>query len=543
MPPKRSSTNVNYTAAGALSDDSEIDEFFDELSDDDEVDKKPKKKGPPNSAEIIKGQMSKPHHLMLSTKSLHDMIHTGNVKLDPDYQRDVVWSEPKMMLLIQSLFMNYYVPPIIFAVTKDEAGNTTHVCIDGKQRCTSILWFMDGKIPFESPNTRQKYWYNKFAGHRGQQLPRDLKTQFDLIQMTAVEYYDMTDIQQRDVFQRVQLGVQLSTAEKLQAHGGPWPDWIGELIKKYVTAEETLGKQLNWVTNRGRIFQNLLGFVATARESSPNKIWTPGAAGLKNFVARGDAPDQDFKNRVSLALSIFINIAYNHFDEAFGTTTTTRIAPVEFWFSGYLIYSRMGFLSVRSLAQEIGKMRAMIRTHVPGNVSANTLVFGLLSDHINSIPKKRRLNEVPAAEQYEADEDVDERDARALKRSRRAEELDPTYNDEWTERPMVEQPKIATRAKATSTNNSNDASSSPTPVVQAQPRPAPVNVATASSSRPIAGLPTPQTAQPVNGQQQQNPNGVAQPAPNALGNTSQQWRDYTEARIKQQYPQSFSQQQ
>ncbi|WVW81667.1 hypothetical protein I302_103662 [Kwoniella bestiolae CBS 10118] len=539
MPPKRASTsNANYTAAGALSDDSDLDDLFDELSDDDEVDKKPKKKGPPNSAEIIKGQMNKPHNIMLATRSLHDMIHTGSVKLDPDYQRDVVWSEQKMMLLIQSIFMNYYVPPIIFAVSKDEAGNHTRICIDGKQRCTSILWFMDGKIPFESPNTRQKYWYTKFAGHRGQQLPKDLKTQFDLFQLTAVEYYDMTDIQQRDVFQRVQLGVQLSSAEKLQAHGGPWPEWITELEKRYVTAEATLGKKLNWVTNRGRIFQNLLGLVATARESSPNKIWSPAISGLKRFVERGDPPDQDFKNRINLTLSVFINIAYNHWDEAFETTTTNRIAPVEFWFGGYLIYSRMGFLSVRALAQEIGKMRAMIRHHVPGNVSANTTVFALLSDFILAIPKKRKLEEVPAAEQYEADDDVDEREARALKRSRRAEELDPTYNDEWTERAIISPTKVATRAKAAAPIINNAGSSSASPVVQAQPRPAPVDVSVASSGRPIASLPTPQTstqpAQPVYNQQP--------PAPNGLGNTSQQWRDYTEARIKQQYPQSFQQQ-
>ncbi|WWC85679.1 uncharacterized protein L201_000545 [Kwoniella dendrophila CBS 6074] len=555
MPPKK----TNQTAAGNLSDDSDLDDFFDELEDD-EQDRKPKKKGPPESIdEILKGRIGKPYNVNLSTKTLHDMIHTGRVELEPDYQRDVVWTELKMIGLIQSLFMNFYVPPLIFAVQPNKQdGQTEHVCIDGKQRCTSIINFMDGKIPFISPHTKERYWYNKYSTHKGKQLPRELKSQFDLIQLAAVEYHDSTEDQQRDIFQRVQLGVQLSAAEKLQAHAGPYAKWIGELEKRYITAEGTLGGLLNWVMNRGRPFQNLLGSIALCRESTNSKIFAPSAAALRAFVERGDAPDQDYKNRCNMAFSIFVNIATNYFDLAFKTTTTTRIAPVEFWFSTYLIYSRMGFLSVRALAEEIGAMRAMIRKHVPGNVSANGLVFGLLSTQIQSIPKKRKLNEIPAAEQYEGDDDVDERNARAMKRSRRAEEDDPTYTEEWTERALASPTRTTTRAKATTTttaavHNKSSASNTParlSPVAaaqtQVQARPAPVNVDAAQ--RPIAGLPTPRSAtstvQPPQNQQvyNQQPAVNNQQSANAqpgIGNTSQQWREYTEARVKKQYPESF----
>jgi len=33
------------------------------------------------------------------------MIHMGGVNLNPDYQRDVVWGDQKMIMLIQSLFL------------------------------------------------------------------------------------------------------------------------------------------------------------------------------------------------------------------------------------------------------------------------------------------------------------------------------------------------------------------------------------------------------------------------------------------------------
>jgi Protein of unknown function DUF262 len=48
------------------------------------------------------------------------------------------------MGLIDSIFRNFYIPPVIFAVEKDEDGKELRVCVDGKQRLTSISKFMDG---------------------------------------------------------------------------------------------------------------------------------------------------------------------------------------------------------------------------------------------------------------------------------------------------------------------------------------------------------------------------------------------------------------
>lgn len=78
------------------------------------------------------------------------MIHEGHIDLNPSYQRgvfefsdckitdfllcvDVVWPDSKQVGLIDSLFRNFYVPPVVFAVTKDEDGIPVRICVDGKQ--------------------------------------------------------------------------------------------------------------------------------------------------------------------------------------------------------------------------------------------------------------------------------------------------------------------------------------------------------------------------------------------------------------------------
>jgi len=139
-----------------------------------------------------------------------DLIQFGNVDLCPSYQRDVVWTEPKMVALIQSLFLNYYVPPVIFAVEHkvvSDVEDEVRTCIDGKQRCTSIQMFIEGKIPFISPATKEKFWYTKFStGQRGgRALPGALKRKFDNISIQVVEYDGISIDLQRDIFRELLL--------------------------------------------------------------------------------------------------------------------------------------------------------------------------------------------------------------------------------------------------------------------------------------------------------------------------------------------------
>ncbi len=51
---------------------------------------------------------------------------------------DVVWPETKQIMIIDSIFRNFYIPPVIFAVKVHDDGSETKTCIDGKQRLTSI---------------------------------------------------------------------------------------------------------------------------------------------------------------------------------------------------------------------------------------------------------------------------------------------------------------------------------------------------------------------------------------------------------------------
>jgi hypothetical protein len=125
----------------------DLDELEDDYQSDDDD---------PNVFKVRDALMP-PSAMSYSAQELQKYIHEGFIDLNPIYQRDVVWSETKQIGLIDSIFRNFYIPPVIFAVTKDDEGEPVRICVDGKQRLTSIQKFLDGLIPHRDARTKKSY--------------------------------------------------------------------------------------------------------------------------------------------------------------------------------------------------------------------------------------------------------------------------------------------------------------------------------------------------------------------------------------------------
>jgi hypothetical protein len=65
------------------------------------------------------------------------MIEKGQIDLEPEYQRGVVWNTSKQSAVIDSLFRNCYVPPVLFsihtAINEEGDCEELRICVDGKQ--------------------------------------------------------------------------------------------------------------------------------------------------------------------------------------------------------------------------------------------------------------------------------------------------------------------------------------------------------------------------------------------------------------------------
>ncbi len=78
-----------------------------------------------------------------SVDALVNRIRKGRLILQPDFQRDYVWSRSKASALIESILMRIPLPVIYVSELDDGSWEV----VDGQQRLTSIRSFIDGKFP------------------------------------------------------------------------------------------------------------------------------------------------------------------------------------------------------------------------------------------------------------------------------------------------------------------------------------------------------------------------------------------------------------
>ncbi|GBE81572.1 hypothetical protein SCP_0313010 [Sparassis crispa] len=305
-------------------------------------------------------RLDPPQARLYTTQGLHTLIHEGVIDLNPPYQRGLVWTEPKQMKLLDSIYRNFYVPPVVFAVYKDEDGEEVMKCVDGKQRLTSIQKFFDGQIPYRDPKTKKTYWYTRPESYKTTRLevPPTWKQDFASKQITCVQYRNLSKSFERDIFQRVQLGMPLTAAEKLQAIASPWAEWISDLEARFISSDDGLTSVIDVDTKRGRDFQCLSQLVYCC-DGYPEHL-LPTSQKMESFVSRMDVPNAVFKTAIKDVLTEFWHIANTPQLNAAFTNIPKRVAPAEFVFIGLLLYV-MRDCSHEMRATEIFDMRTYVR--------------------------------------------------------------------------------------------------------------------------------------------------------------------------------------
>ncbi|KAG8739746.1 hypothetical protein FRC10_005215 [Ceratobasidium sp. 414] len=344
---------------------------YDELIEDD--DEYEYEDDPEDSGFSLPGKLDPPSTSPLSCHAIYTQIQ----EVEAEYQRDVVWNNNKQSGLIDSVYRDYFIPPILFAVHEIE-GERVKVCIDGKQRLTSIQRFMDGG----------KSWYYQRNGSRaaGKLIPEGFKKQFAAKQLLCVEFENLTEATERDIFQRVQLGMALNEAEKQKAISSPTVNWIRGLVSKYFEGDNGIPQFLPMNTKRSKDFQcfsrksidfppvskphtiSPLEFVCMAT-ALPN-FEMPAAAKLSKFLQEQDERSKIFKDAVEKATRSLSELSQ---DKSHAKIVgTIPIAPVELVHICLLCLMLSG-RSLQVMANKINEMRQYVRErHI--DVRANNRV-------------------------------------------------------------------------------------------------------------------------------------------------------------------------
>lgn len=120
----------------------------------------------------------------------------GSLEITPKFQRRAVWLEKERSALLSTICSNLPFPEVYIQVVTDaESGEQTYIVVDGQQRITSILKFIDNEVNL--PANGQ--WDGKgFAG-----LEVDQKTEFWNYKIVVRMLYNVSDADIRDLFSRL----------------------------------------------------------------------------------------------------------------------------------------------------------------------------------------------------------------------------------------------------------------------------------------------------------------------------------------------------
>jgi hypothetical protein len=151
---------------------------------------------------------------------VRDWNRANRLELQPDFQRNEVWSKAAQIALIDTILRNIPIPKIyIKSIIRKE--QTYRVVIDGQQRLTAILDFIENKLKLKSPHIS----FVEYNGMTFSELPEETRNRILSYNIDFNEIFNPTDEELRDLYARVnKYTVQLNKQELRRA------DFPGEFL-------------------------------------------------------------------------------------------------------------------------------------------------------------------------------------------------------------------------------------------------------------------------------------------------------------------------
>ncbi|MCY4646076.1 MAG: DUF262 domain-containing protein [Gammaproteobacteria bacterium] len=163
-----------------------------------------------------------------------DKIYKRRDRYDiPDWQRERVWGKARKQKLIDSILRGWRLPKFYFLLTSDEPEEFE--VVDGQQRLLAIWEFFDNELALSSDSD---------SVTRGAKLYRDLPDQLsDRFDDYEIDYDQIEDAPDdadlKEFFQRLQEGLPLTTAERLNSVHSKLRDFCRKLSTHRFFANKT----------------------------------------------------------------------------------------------------------------------------------------------------------------------------------------------------------------------------------------------------------------------------------------------------------------
>lgn len=143
----------------------------------------------------------------------NDRRKEGNLIVRPLFQRNLVWNDKQRSYLIDSILNGYPIPELYLQEKTNSEGNTTYIVVDGQQRITSFLKFIDNEFSIDKDQTDYR-WENLYFGDLSDEDKKSLYSYKFVVRVLP----DMDDDKLKNIFKRINKNnISLNNQELRQA--------------------------------------------------------------------------------------------------------------------------------------------------------------------------------------------------------------------------------------------------------------------------------------------------------------------------------------
>lgn len=152
---------------------------------------------------------------------LRDWNNDKKLEIRPDFQRREVWSKAAKIMLIDTIIRNIPMPKLYIETLVNNRG-TYRIVIDGQQRITAILGFLNDEYAMPANYSFSREW----QGKKFSEVTPEMQNTFLNYQLNINNLVNPTEEEVRDLYSRVnKYTVQLNKQELRRA------DYPGDFIK------------------------------------------------------------------------------------------------------------------------------------------------------------------------------------------------------------------------------------------------------------------------------------------------------------------------
>lgn len=155
-------------------------------------------------------------HLYFSNRTIDSLIHSYynfGIDMNPDYQRDYVWTNEDKEKLIQSIFENVDIGKFILRHLNTQEyyeKNKSYEIIDGKQRLSALIEFYENRLEYKgckfndlSPYERHVFEEHNISVAEVENVDRKTSLQYFIMMNTCGKSMSEDDIQKaKDLYDK-----------------------------------------------------------------------------------------------------------------------------------------------------------------------------------------------------------------------------------------------------------------------------------------------------------------------------------------------------